>query len=267
MRVAKSSFRAAARAWFSPSADQLPADPRGVVTRHAGRASSRSSTTRSHCPSSARPGGNRDAAEINRRCRYRPSGSASSPTCRRSNCTPTPRSTRWLMPGSSRRYRRHRDPGETPMTVVHYLGLTPKWIDGTRVGGYSFMIHVRHAVAAIASGLCETVLITHGESGRSGVGRSRNVVGPTSLGGQFEQSRMGRWGRRLWRRPLLHAFRHGRRACAICAGPPSPKSPTPRSRSTTVWAACSPQAALSSCRTRCPRPWCIIGIPKLAILT
>src|SRR5690349_1497991 len=49
------------------------------------------------------------------------------------------------------------------------------------------MIHVRHAAAAIASGLCETVLITHGESGRSGVGRTRNVVAPSSLAGQFEQ--------------------------------------------------------------------------------
>ena len=65
------------------------------------------------------------------------------------------------------------------MTVAHYLGLTPKWVDGTAVGGCSFMIHVRHAAAAIASGLCETVLITHGESGRSGVGRTRNVVAPT----------------------------------------------------------------------------------------
>ena len=55
------------------------------------------------------------------------------------------------------------------------------------VGGCSFMIHVRHAAAAIASGLCETVLITHGESGRSGVGRTRNIVAPTSLAGQFEQ--------------------------------------------------------------------------------
>jgi hypothetical protein len=35
-------------------------------------------------------------------------------------------------------------------------------------------------------GLCETVLITHGESGRSGVGRTRNVVSPASLAGQFE---------------------------------------------------------------------------------
>jgi hypothetical protein len=40
---------------------------------------------------------------------------------------------------------------------------------------------------AVASGLCETGLITHGESGRSGVGRTRNVVAPTSLAGQFEQ--------------------------------------------------------------------------------
>ena len=77
--------------------------------------------------------------------------------------------------------------GETPVTVAHYLGITPKWVDGTAVGGCSFMIHVRHAAAAIASGLCETVLITHGESGRSGVGRTRNVVAPTSLAGQFEQ--------------------------------------------------------------------------------
>jgi hypothetical protein len=71
--------------------------------------------------------------------------------------------------------------------IAHYLGLTPKWVDGTAVGGCSFMIHVRHAAAAIAAGLCKTVLITHGESGRSGVGRTRNVTAPTSLVGQFEQ--------------------------------------------------------------------------------
>jgi hypothetical protein len=49
------------------------------------------------------------------------------------------------------------------------------------------MIHVRHAAAAIASDLGETVLIIHDESGRSGVGRTRDVVSPTSLAGQFEQ--------------------------------------------------------------------------------
>ena len=104
--------------------------------------------------------------------------------------------------------------GVTPVTVAHYLGLTPKWVDGTAVGGCSFMIHVRHAAAAIASGLCKTVLITHGESGRSGVGRTRNVVAPTSLAGQFEcphpslprkRGGLGRgWRPTLFTVPVLH---------------------------------------------------------------
>ena len=76
--------------------------------------------------------------------------------------------------------------GETPQAIAHYLGITPRWADGTAVGGCSFMLHVRHAAAAIASGLCSTVLITHGESGKSGVGRTRPVVAPSSLAGQFE---------------------------------------------------------------------------------
>jgi acetyl-CoA acetyltransferase len=76
--------------------------------------------------------------------------------------------------------------GETPTTVAHYLGITPTWVDGTAVGGCSFMIHVRHAAAAINEGLCRTVLITHGESGRSRVGASPRPAHPASLAGQFE---------------------------------------------------------------------------------
>ena len=60
--------------------------------------------------------------------------------------------------------------GETPVTLAHYLGITPKWCDGTAVGGCSFMLHVRHAAAAINEGLAETILVTHGESGKSRVG-------------------------------------------------------------------------------------------------
>ena len=59
------------------------------------------------------------------------------------------------------------DASEAPVTVAHCLILTPKRVAGTAVGGCSFVIHVRHAAATIASGLCETVLITHDESGRS----------------------------------------------------------------------------------------------------
>jgi acetyl-CoA acetyltransferase len=74
----------------------------------------------------------------------------------------------------------------SPVAIAHYLGITPRWVDGTSVGGCSFMLHVRHAAAAITAGLCRTVLITHGESGRSGVGLTRAPVLPTSLVGQFE---------------------------------------------------------------------------------
>ena len=73
------------------------------------------------------------------------------------------------------------------MTVARYLGITPKWVDSTEIDGCLFTIHVCHAAAPIPSGLCKTALITHGESGRSGVGRTRHVVAPTSLAGQFEQ--------------------------------------------------------------------------------
>ncbi len=76
--------------------------------------------------------------------------------------------------------------GENPTSLAHYLGITPTWVDGTSVGGCSFMLHVRHAAAAINEGLCRTVLITHGESGRSRVGSGGFGRAPSSLMGQFE---------------------------------------------------------------------------------
>ncbi len=76
--------------------------------------------------------------------------------------------------------------GERPTELAYYLGITPQWVDGTSVGGCSFMLHVAHAIAALQSGLCKTVLITHGESGRSRVGSGGFSQAPASLAGQFE---------------------------------------------------------------------------------
>jgi acetyl-CoA acetyltransferase len=73
-----------------------------------------------------------------------------------------------------------------PVQIAHALGITPAWLDGTSVGGTSFLFHVRHAMAAIDAGLCHTVLITHGESGRSRVGAPPRAFGRDSLLGQFE---------------------------------------------------------------------------------
>ncbi len=75
---------------------------------------------------------------------------------------------------------------ETPQQVCHYLGIKPTWVDGTSVGGCSFMLHVRHAAAAIEAGLCKTVLITHAESGKSMIGKLPRSIPADSLQGQFE---------------------------------------------------------------------------------
>lgn len=76
--------------------------------------------------------------------------------------------------------------GEDVAVLAHMLGITPRWIDATDVGGCSYMIHVRHAAAAIAAGYCHTVLITHGESGRSRVGSPGYAQSAASMAGQFE---------------------------------------------------------------------------------
>jgi len=76
--------------------------------------------------------------------------------------------------------------GEHPWNVSTMLGISPKWMDGTSVGGCSYLLHVRHAAAAIAAGYCSTVLITHGESGRSQIATPQYARAPGSLTGQFE---------------------------------------------------------------------------------
>src|ERR1700733_15954870 len=76
--------------------------------------------------------------------------------------------------------------GPMPFEVSHHLGITPRWLDGTMVGGCSFMLLVRHAAAAIASGAADVVLVTHGEAGRARVGVAPYARGPASAQGQFE---------------------------------------------------------------------------------
>ncbi len=96
-----------------------------------------------------------------------------------------------------------------PNQLAHYLGIkTPRYVDGTSVGGTSFVIHVRHAAAALAAGYCDYALITMGESGHTrgdnigirqmgggmggmgGMGGGRGMpfgMANNALGSQFEQ--------------------------------------------------------------------------------
>ena len=77
--------------------------------------------------------------------------------------------------------------------LAQQLGIYPRWIDGTSIGGCSWMYHLRSAIAAINAGYCSTVLIVYGESGRShGTLPSAYDVGrPGSIEQQFDLAYTG----------------------------------------------------------------------------
>ncbi len=60
--------------------------------------------------------------------------------------------------------------GMGPMGMVQlseYLNIKPRYLDGSNIGGSSFVSHVAHAAAAIHSGLCEIALILYGSTAAS----------------------------------------------------------------------------------------------------
>src|ERR1700743_2034915 len=56
------------------------------------------------------------------------------------------------------------------MSLLEYLGFPDAYTDSTIVGGSSFEIHVAHAQAALAAGLCSVAVIAYGSTQRT-VGR------------------------------------------------------------------------------------------------
>jgi len=65
-------------------------------------------------------------------------------------------------------------PGGTPLVMADYLNLRLTWLDGTELGGCSYIALVAHAAAAIAAGKCSVALITMAGRPRS-VGQSVGV--------------------------------------------------------------------------------------------
>lgn len=58
------------------------------------------------------------------------------------------------------------------LSLCEYLRISPSYVDGTNIGGSSFLSHLGHAMAAINAGLCKVALIAYGSNQRS-VGRSK----------------------------------------------------------------------------------------------
>ncbi len=50
---------------------------------------------------------------------------------------------------------------------AEYMGIIPKYVDTTSVGGCSFQIHVHHALAAINAGIFDIAVVINGQAGYS----------------------------------------------------------------------------------------------------
>jgi acetyl-CoA acetyltransferase len=68
-----------------------------------------------------------------------------------------------------------------PAGLAEFLGIRPRYLDGTTVGGSSYELHVEHAAAAIAAGLCDVVVGVYASTPRSN--RRRPGGGPGGPGG------------------------------------------------------------------------------------
>ena len=57
------------------------------------------------------------------------------------------------------------------LSVAEYLGIRPRFLDGTMIGGSSFVEHLIPAALALEAGLCEVALICYGSNQRTASGR------------------------------------------------------------------------------------------------
>ncbi|MDW5444822.1 thiolase [Polaromonas sp. SM01] len=89
-------------------------------------------------------------------------------------CTASASATMWAMP------------------VVEYLGLRPRYIDSTMLGGSSFIAHLLPAMQALQSGQCNAVLVCYGsvqrsaQFGRREIGAARRWMDPQPYEAPYE---------------------------------------------------------------------------------
>lgn len=89
-------------------------------------------------------------------------------------CTASASATMWAMP------------------VVEYLGLRPRYIDSTMLGGSSFIAHLLPAMHALQSGQCNAVLVCYGSAqrsaqfGRREIGAARRWMDPQPYEAPYE---------------------------------------------------------------------------------
>jgi len=79
-----------------------------------------------------------------------------------------------------------------PLNVVECLGIRPKFVEGTNIGGAAFVAHQLPAMLALDAGLCDAVLVCYGSTQRTATfGRkertaARNLLDPNPFEGPYQ---------------------------------------------------------------------------------
>ncbi|MFD4141962.1 acetyl-CoA acetyltransferase [Streptomyces sp. NPDC058572] len=68
-----------------------------------------------------------------------------------------------------------------PIEVAEYLGLRPRWVDSTAVGGATWEVMAAHAADAIAAGHANAVLLVYGSTARADI-KARRRTSDLSFG-------------------------------------------------------------------------------------
>ncbi|MDX3001661.1 acetyl-CoA acetyltransferase [Kribbella solani] len=71
--------------------------------------------------------------------------------------------------------------GMSNLDAGEYLGIRPRYTDGTMIGGSSFVAHLHHAALALTSGACDVALIAYGSTQRTDMRRPDAVRYPPEL--------------------------------------------------------------------------------------
>ena len=79
--------------------------------------------------------------------------------------------------------------GFSPQLAEH-LGIHPKYMDTTAVGGCSFLMHVHHALAAINAGIIDIAVVSHGEAGFSARKNKNNGTNRAASGDKWQVGEM-----------------------------------------------------------------------------
>jgi acetyl-CoA acetyltransferase len=94
-----------------------------------------------------------------------------------------------------------------PVEVAEYLGLKPRWVDSTAVGGATWEVMAAHAADAVAAGHANAVLLVYGSTARADV-KAKRRTSNLSFGGRGPLQFDAPYGHTLISKYAMAARRH-----------------------------------------------------------